>query len=425
MAARSRPPDHLPPNVRDHPAVVAACARRDIGQLLRIVNNLTEGPGQFTASHLARRCELSPSRVAEYMAGKRHASSLAVITRIAAGLGIPTDRFGLARETRAPSESTLIAGAQSPDSWELLDVITRSNISADALAQMERTVLTSAIRYPSTGPQALLPSVLSMLNRLHAALSQQQSARSARQCTRLVGILAGLAGNLFLDLGDPGRALSYFEVGRAAGREADDEPLTAWVLATQSIGPTFAGEHVQAAELLDQAVDLVTGRGNHRREAWILALAARAHAALGDRNRTLELLDQASSALAVADAPSGIDFFDNARLRGIAGTCHLRTRDTAQAAPLLIGALERREGADIKGRALLTLDLAQCKVIEGEVEAACDLTHSALNLAAGSLVRPIADRAGSIQHDLGRWRALAPVAALSERLRDETAALPR
>jgi tetratricopeptide (TPR) repeat protein len=334
------------------------------------------------------------------------------------------DRFGLDRGSGEPGEASPDRGTQTPQAWELLDAITKANISSDTLAQMERAVLTSAIRYPSTAPQALLPSVLNMLSRLHSALSQPQSARSARQCTRLVGILAGLAGNLFLDLDDQARAHSYFEVGYAAGREAEDDPLTAWVLATQSIGPTFAGQHARAAEMLDQAASLVGGHGNHRREAWVLALAARAHAALGDSRRTLDLLDQAARALAIADAPSGIDFFDPARLQGIAGTCHLRAGNTAEAEPLLVNALDRRERSDIKGRALLTLDLAQCKIVEGEVEEACQLTHSALNLAAGSLVRPIADRAGSIQHDLGRWPALAPVTALSERLRDETAALP-
>jgi transcriptional regulator with XRE-family HTH domain len=424
MAARPRPPDHLPPHVRDHPAVIASCARRDIGGLFRTINNLTEGPGCFTASHIARRCELTPSRVAEYMSGKRHASSVVVITRVAVGLGIPLNRFGLDKGLGNPRELAYGSHTQPPEAWELLDAITRANISFDALAQMERVVLTSAIRYPSTGPHVLLPSVLSMMSRLHSALSQPQSARNARRCTRLVGILAGLAGNLFLDLGDQCRAQSYFEVGCAAGREAEDDPLTAWVLATQSIGPTFAGLHQRAAQLLDQAAQLVTGRGNRRREAWVLAMAARAHAALGDERRTQELLDQSSSALASAEAPSGIDFFDSARLQGIAGTSHLRTGNTTRAEPLLIDALQRREKSDIKGRALLTLDLAQCKVADGEVEEACQLTHSALDLAAGSLVRPIADRAGSIQHDLGGWRTLTPVAVLSERLRDETAALP-
>ena len=412
--------DRLSSDVLNRSEFTAACADRDLGRIFALAKKW----GGYSNTRLGRACELNPSRVAEYLRGQREATSARVFERVADGLGIPGALLGLERRPWEPGSPPWSPDGRSLETWELLDTITRTNISAEALAQMEHVVLTSAIRYPSTAPRTLLPSVLTMMSRLHAALSQGQSARSARRCTRLISILTGLAGNLFLDIGDHARVQSYFDVGYIAAREAEDDSLTAWVLATQSIGHTFTDRHTLAADLLERATDLVTGHGNGRREAWVFALAARAQAALGESKRTRELLDWSASALAGADAPSGIDFFDTARLQGIAGACHVRTRDTARAEPLLIDALDRRASSDVKGRALLTLDLAQCKVIDGEVEEACDLTHSALNLAAGSLVRPILDQAGSIDHDLGKWRALAPVAVLSARLRDETAALP-
>jgi transcriptional regulator with XRE-family HTH domain/tetratricopeptide (TPR) repeat protein len=93
--ARNHPPDRLPPDVRDHPAVITACGERDIGMLFRIINNLTNRPAQFTLSHIARRCGLTPTRVSEYMNGQHNAMSVDVIVRVANGLGIPTARFGL------------------------------------------------------------------------------------------------------------------------------------------------------------------------------------------------------------------------------------------------------------------------------------------------------------------------------------------
>ncbi len=106
MAARNHPPNHLPPDVRDHPAVIAACRERDIGRLLRIINNLTTKPTQFTPSHIARRCELTPTRVSEYMNGRHNAMSVDVIARVANGLGIPAERFGLASDgQRTPTGS--------------------------------------------------------------------------------------------------------------------------------------------------------------------------------------------------------------------------------------------------------------------------------------------------------------------------------
>jgi hypothetical protein len=50
--ARYRPPDYLPPEVLARPDFVAACKRRDLGEILAIANKYG-GPG-FTVSHLAR-----------------------------------------------------------------------------------------------------------------------------------------------------------------------------------------------------------------------------------------------------------------------------------------------------------------------------------------------------------------------------------
>jgi hypothetical protein len=59
----NRAPDHLPPEVRDHPEVIKACRDWELGRLFRLMQNLTEKPTQYTASHIARRCEMTPSRV--------------------------------------------------------------------------------------------------------------------------------------------------------------------------------------------------------------------------------------------------------------------------------------------------------------------------------------------------------------------------
>jgi len=227
-----------------------------------------------------------------------------------------------------------------------------------------------------------------------------------------------------LDLGDPLQAEGYFEVGRAAGREAEDDALAAWVLTTQSIGPFYTGDLTQAVELLDQAAHLVAHSGSPRREAWVNAMAARAHAALGHHDLTHTALDRSAARLAEADSPAGIDFFDPARLVGIAGSCHLHLRDTTTSAQKLSTAIHSRAPTDAKGRALLVFDLAQCRIAEGEIEEACHLANSALDLASDSIVRPIADRARAIRHDLGQWGTLGPVAAFTARLRETPTLLP-
>jgi hypothetical protein len=76
---RNAPPDQLPAEVRDRPDVVQACSDRGNGHLFRLVSNLTDGPRQFTASHIARRCGLSPTRLGEQVKGERRVTSAAVI----------------------------------------------------------------------------------------------------------------------------------------------------------------------------------------------------------------------------------------------------------------------------------------------------------------------------------------------------------
>ena len=449
-----RLPDHVPADVLRRPDFIEACANRDLGAVFRIARKWAG----FTNSRLARRCEMGISQIADYANGQVQPTATTIFERTADGLHIPGRMLGLdarpwetsitsdeqpgltlperttytaipldaaqpSRPTTPPDASTESFDGD-PQSWQLMDALTRSNLSADTIAQLERAVFANAARYPWTSPAQLLPVVLGQLNRLQTALLNTQSLRVLRQCVQLTGILAGLTGNLYLDLGDPHQATDYFELGRAAGREAEDDALTAWVMTTQSIGPFFSGHPEQAAGLLDQASRLVMNTGNKRREAWVNAMAARAHAACGSRDLALSSLDRSAVRLAVADDPSGVDFFDLPRLDGIAGSCHLRLGDTATSARMLHSAIEQRASSDTKGRALLVFDLAECKIVEGEIEEACHLATSALDLAADLIVHPIADRAKEVHDGLSRWHELGPVATFAERLREAPASLP-
>ncbi len=89
-----RPADHLPPHVLERSDFVDACARRDAGAVLRLAKQY--GGQGFTASHLARRCELTVSRVSDYIHGRVEARSVDVLARISDGLHIPGPMLHLA-----------------------------------------------------------------------------------------------------------------------------------------------------------------------------------------------------------------------------------------------------------------------------------------------------------------------------------------
>jgi transcriptional regulator with XRE-family HTH domain len=290
----------------------------------------------------------------------------------------------------APAPSTL----DDLDARDLADALTRSPISLPTLAEMQRAVYGHAARYPTTPPTELLPPVTRQMTRLRQVIAQPQPLAVRRGTVALLGVLSGVAGQLALDLARHDQADALFRAGQLAANECKDDDLAAWILATRSIGPHFAQQYTTTADLLGYAERLAAHASSRRRRAWTTALLARALAATGQRNDALAALDRAHAHLAaVADPPTGADFFDLHRLDGLAGECYLLLRQPQPAADLLGQALARRAPTDAKGRALLTLDLA----------------HSAL-------VRPILDRARHVRANMAGWTLSPAFTDLDARL---------
>lgn len=305
------------------------------------------------------------------------------------------------------------------DPWELADALTHSTISAPTLAEMERAVLGYANRYGTTPPAELWPQVSRQMGRMKEAIGQPQPLAVRRQSVALLGVLSGVAGQLAMDLHKPDRAAGMFSVGRLAATESSDDDLAAWVAATQSIGPFFAQRYDAAAELLADAERLAGNASSLRRRGWIAAMHARALAAAGSHDQALAALTRAHAAMSAAsDEPRGTDFFDAPRLDGITGSVHLLLRDPEPAAKFIGRALDRRSAADAKGRALLTLDLAACRVIEHQDDEAGRLIDAALDIAGDSLVRPIVDRAHAVRRHMAGWTGTTAAADLDARLAD-------
>jgi hypothetical protein len=285
--------------------------------------------------------------------------------------------------------------SDSVQPWELADAMTHVTISATTLDYMERTVFSYATRYPSTPPAVLLPEVSAQLPRLRDVLNHPQPLQTRRRAVTLLGVLSGLAGNLWWDLGREDHAAGFFDVSELAGQEAEDPDLTAWVLATRSIGAFFAGQHRNAADLLARAEDTAALRSSPRRRAWVAALQARSAAAMGDDYLSRAALERAHQHMAaVSEPPSG----------------------THRAIPLLTQARGRRASTDVKGRAVVTLDLAECHVVDHEPEEAVRLATDALDSVDGSMVAPIVVRARRLRARMERWPELPAVRELDARL---------
>ena len=90
--------------------------------------------------------------------------------------------------------------------------------------------------------------------------------------------------------------------------------------------------------------------------------------------------------------------------------------DTDRAAPLLCQARGHRATHDAKGRALLTLDLAECHVVSREPEEAARLVVEALETAHGVLVGPILARTRLVLAGMDEWAGSKAVRDLDSRV---------
>jgi transcriptional regulator with XRE-family HTH domain len=409
VTTRNRPPDYLPEHVRDHPEVVKACQAHDIGKLFRLVNNLTDGPGRFTQSHLARRCELTPSRVAEYMDGKHQTVSLAVIVRVADGLHIPGARFGLAscawEADSATSFSrseqddpllrrtllTSIAGMTTalvgltPDTTERVSSAIGGNRVDDVTVAELRSIAAGYRRaYRSLPAGALLQLAHGQINLVMALHPAQQHNQRRIDLLTQLGEMAALAAVLsFLDLRNQEAGDAYLNLAHQAARATGSPELLALVFAGRAFNLTYAGDHDSGLDCALAAVRYSEMGVSARMRAWVAAVASEMHATVGDQGSCLAALDVSREALSgeIDDGNwAGIGAFDMNKVDAYEGGDLVRLGEYGRALPFLDAALQQLDSGMTRHRCTAHIDRAEALAASGEVEASCHDSGKALIL---------------------------------------------
>jgi tetratricopeptide (TPR) repeat protein len=325
------------------------------------------------------------------------------------------DRFALLAE-QAFSLAAVVAKTRI-DPWELAEAVSRASLSGSVLDELERVCLEYAVNYGRYAPRLIDSPAERIMTRLGDALKEPQSLSAHERCVRLVGLMSGVMGNLSIDAGRLDRAAGFFNTGRLAGREVRDDDLVAWISANQSIGWFFAGQYEEAVELLLEARSLAEHASSSQRRSWIAALLARALAAHGQDGAARQALDQAHTLIGVvSERRCATDFFEDSRLAALTGACMLSLRDSDEATKLLSEALAARSAHDLKGRALITLDLAACRAVDGDLEEASNLALGALDIARGTVVRPIVERATGVRAAMTKWEGSPALVELDARL---------
>lgn len=372
MARRNDPPPHLPVAIRDRADVMQACADRDLGRFFNLIRNLTDGPAQFTASHIARRCEMTPTRVGEYIAGKYKRPTVDVIERVADGLHVPGAYFGLSprpweREDRRPGAAE--APTAPPDKGPA-----RSHLAAmDAFRVQDRR----------TGGGHFYRSVADYLGQ-HigpqlaggAAISSDLSIFSA------AAGLNEMAGWMAHDAGRDLLAQRHFNHALALSHGAGKPEHSAGIYASMSHLALQTGD-------VSSAVDLArTGRQAARRglpqpalNARLFAMEARGLAVLGDRHATgiaLANADKALEASCSGEVSEWLSSFDEASLAIEAAHCMRATGQRAAALRTAERAVALRDAERARSRAFGQILTAQLLVENGDLDGACDVGRTVI-----------------------------------------------
>lgn len=439
--------DRLPPDILDRPDFIRACADRDLSRLFAIAKKW----GGYSNARLARACELSPSRVAEYLDRKREATSARLFERVADGLGIPGERLALASRpweaslpqvteaTVRPSSSvevdrtgeddemkrrdllrmlSVIGAQMSPleSALEDLDVSMARTDQLDALARLN-THLWGAFAL-STSKPSVYPLVREQLSTLTEELRQARSeGERGRLCT-LASELLQLAGEVFFDTNRYTDAAHLYTLAASASTQARDFDLWACALTRHAYVSIYERSFTKTVPVLDAASRVAAnGDGQLSTRHWVAAVQAEVFAELGD-------LDACNRALDKADAVQGLTGqiqnggwlrFDGSRMDEQRGACYTRLGrfDLAEAA--LMNALAHNLSPRRRGGVLV--DLATLGVQRRDADQAFDYGTTAVELAQATGSGYIAKKLAALRRDLTPLIADKRMASLADSIR--------
>ncbi|WP_407560495.1 tetratricopeptide repeat protein [Streptomyces sp. 184] len=226
--SRSEPQQQLPPRLLNDAEMIRACRERDFSRVFRLVKRA----GIYPAL-IARRCELTPSRVGEIAQGQRVIRDMNVIERIADGLRIPGHMLGLAR--RGWEDESATPPAPQPSDGDLRVVpqgedFTDPEFVCALIGSQLPQHFTSANYFGARQPLAtVLHHVRTVLRLLEAT-----NGSTHRQLLTVGSRTAEFLGWLYQDIGSIRAAAYWSDRSMEWAQEAADDPMQSYVLFRKS-----------------------------------------------------------------------------------------------------------------------------------------------------------------------------------------------
>ncbi|WP_445185142.1 helix-turn-helix domain-containing protein [Pseudonocardia sp. Cha107L01] len=387
------------------PDFMRACAERDLGAMLRIAKQW--GGAGFSASHLARRCELTVSRVQDYVNGRVQARSIEIFERVTDGLHIPGALLDLGRR---PWEDIVVAATAQTSTTDGDSSVLRRDFLKLGAATAASTLATgipgptNGNRIGTTTVEALranlarlreldnhlggtdtLPLYEPEVERIAALVRSGTFSATTRQDLQLVlAEYAQQTGWAAFDAGLQAKARQHFETSFEIAKDARSTELAGNALALRSYQLLSAG--TIAPELTDRSLATITTATHPAVRSLLFQRGAWTYAVAGDAQRTARALAQASDALG-ADSPAGSapDWaawaHNQTELEIMAGRCWTELHRPMRAIPALEAAMSRYNDSHARDKALYLSSLADSYLDAGEIEHAAVTLGRSFDLA--------------------------------------------
>jgi tetratricopeptide (TPR) repeat protein len=445
VVARERPSDYLPAHVVARQDFAQACGARDMGEILRIAKQY--GGVGFTASHLARRCELTTSRVQEYIKGQIEARRIELFERVADGLHIPGGMLNLGSRPWESQEPV----PDATDSKSPIDIGETSVLRRDfmklgaglAAATVARRIpgIPSRTAGNRIGGSTIdeLRATMERLRKLddhlggadtydmycaeYAKTGALLKGASLSTATRdsllsLHAEQAQQAGWAAFDAGWHREAEDLYRKSFDAAKGADNLSLAGNSLILRgyqllSLGKVDTTLADKACGIAEKSANPAVRSLLFQRSAWTYALA-------GQSEQVARVLGQAGDALA-GDASPDADWalwaHNPVELEIMTGRCWTELHRPLRAVPALEAALSQYGDSHARDKSLYLTWLADAYLDAGEVEPATAALGRSLDLAGDvASARPL-PRVDSVLGRLAPHHDMAGVAQLLDRRR--------
>ncbi|WP_412797749.1 hypothetical protein [Streptomyces sp. MS19] len=305
----------------------------------------------------------------------------------------------------------------------------QTNIGPHTLEQLQSDIRRILLTYPNRPVEPTFQEVRSLRDQTFQLLEGRQPPERTRDLYLAAGVLCAVLANASFDMGRYDAAETQARTSYLCGELAGHNGLRAWIRGLQALMAYWEGDPARAVRFAELGEHFVPEEGTaHIR---LVSIAARAHAQMGRTEAAEQAMRRADRYRETAtpdDVTAGMMAFPMAKQLTHASTTKLWAADSqasireaeslAQNALALFDA-ESPERRRLGELCLARLDIAQARLLRGDLEGAAEQIHIVLGISSQRRIESVARGTTRFARVLGQSQAAN--SPLSTGLRDAIA----